>query len=411
MIWLAVKYGHIRLGPKNSEPEFNDVTYFAMLFSAGIGVGLFFYGVSEPLYHQTDNWFAESNYRTQDEVDMFALNLTVFHWGITGWSQYLVVAVCAGLASFRFKLPMSLRSCFFPLLGDHTWGWIGDIIDGFTIVTTVAGVCTSLGLGCFQISAGLARVGAIEDDLADEDLQRVHVITIWIITLIATCSVVSGLSVGIKYLSQLGFGLGMLLLLVVFILDKTNYLLNLIVQEIGYYFQWSIFLLNFHTDAFGQLREGEGRAVDDQAAAVWWMDAWTIFYIGWWVSWGAFVGLFISRISYGRTIRSVIAYSYIAPLGYTMVWFGIFGGVGLRQSRQALELQDLGTEYYEDPNTFLQDGSYNCYDVPQEDIVIDGETVFTNYLPGVTPVCTFNSSKFYVMSSYRVVAAATVLFN
>jgi hypothetical protein len=206
------------------------MTYFAMLFSAGIGVGLFFYGVSEPLWHQSSHWFANSGYRSQDEIDMFALNLTVFHWGITGWSQYLVVAICCGLASYRFNLPMTLRSCFYPMLGEYTWGWIGDVIDGFTIVTTVAGVCTSLGLGAFQIAAGLKRVGAIDDDLSEDKMRNVHVISIWVITLIATCSVVSGLNVGIKYLSQLGFGLGMLLLFLVLVMEKTNYILNLIVQ-------------------------------------------------------------------------------------------------------------------------------------------------------------------------------------
>jgi Cys-rich protein (TIGR01571 family) len=393
MLWLAWRHGNIRLGPRDSEPEFSDITYFAMLFSAGIGVGLFFYGVSEPLWHQSSHWFAESGYRSQDEVDMFALNLTVFHWGITGWSQYLVVAVCAGLASFRFKLPMTLRSCFYPLLGDHTWGWIGDIIDGFTVVTTVAGVCTSLGLGCFQISAGLQRVGAIDDDMTEDETRKVHVIIIWVITLMATCSVVSGLSVGIRMLSELGFSLGMLLLFLVFVLDKTNYLLNLIVQEVGYYFQWSIFLLNFHTDAFGQLKEGEGRAVDGNAAAKWWMDNWTIFYIGWWVAWGAFVGLFIARVSYGRTIRSVIMYSYICPLVYTIIWFGVFGGVGLRQARQAEELKVLGDTYYNSTEHFLSDGSTYCYDVPQEDLVEGDELIFTNSLIGVTPVCLFNSTE------------------
>jgi choline-glycine betaine transporter len=230
MLWLAYRYGDIRLGPQDSTPEFTDITYFAMLFSAGIGVGLFFYGVSEPLWHQSSHWFANAGYRSQDEIDMFAMNLTVFHWGITGWSQYLVVAVCCGLASYRFNLPMTLRSCFYPLLGEYTWGWIGDVIDGFTIVTTVAGVCTSLGLGAFQIAAGLQRVGAIDDDLSEDKMRNVHVISIWVITLIATCSVVSGLNVGIKYLSQLGFGLGMVLLFLVLVMEKTNYILNLIVQ-------------------------------------------------------------------------------------------------------------------------------------------------------------------------------------
>ncbi len=201
-----------------------------MLFSAGISVGLFFYGVSEPLWHQSSHWFAETGYRSQDEIDMFAINLTIFHWGILGWSPYLIVALCVGLSGLRFNLPLTLRSCFYPLLGDYTWGWIGDMIDGFTMVTTVAGVCTSLGLGAFQIKAGLEFVGAVEKDLSSERAQTVHVLSIWAITIVATASVVSGLNVGIKVLSQLGFGLGMVLLMIVLILEKTNFLLNLIVQ-------------------------------------------------------------------------------------------------------------------------------------------------------------------------------------
>lgn len=161
---------------------------------------------------------------------MFALNLTVFHWGITGWSQYLIVGICSGLVSFRFKLPLTLRSCFYPMLGEYTWGWMGDIIDGYTIVTTVAGVCTSLGLGAFSIAAGLKQAGAIDKDISEDDLTDVHLYSIWIITCLATLSVVSGLGVGIKYLSQIAFGLGMLLLFWVFLLEKTNYILNLIVQ-------------------------------------------------------------------------------------------------------------------------------------------------------------------------------------
>ena len=227
---MACRFGHIRLGPKDSRPEFDDLTYFAMLFSAGIGVGIFFYGVSEPLWHQSSNWFAEAGYRSQDEIDMFAINLTIFHWGILGWSPYLVVALCAGLAGFRFNLPFTLRSCFYPLLGDYVWGWIGDMIDGFTIVATVAGVCTSLGLGALQIKAGLEYVGAIDEDLSPLKEQTVHLASIWVITMVATASVVSGLKVGIKVLSQVGFGLGMVLLTVVLVLEKTNFLLNLIVQ-------------------------------------------------------------------------------------------------------------------------------------------------------------------------------------
>lgn len=154
--------------------------------------------------------------------------------------------------------------------------------------------------------------------------------------------------------------------------------------------------MNFHTDAFGQLTTGEGRATDGKAAATWFMDAWTIFYIGWWVSWAAFVGLFIARISKGRTIRSIIVFSYVCPLLYTIVWFGVFGGVGFRQSRQAAELQNLGTALYNNSDYYQSSVSDFCYDVPQvaEIPFLDpkgNEMTFSNTLMGVTPVCLFNS--------------------
>lgn len=274
-------------------------------------------------------------------------------------------------------------------------------VCAYPIFHYYSGVCTSLGLGAFQLAAGLERVGAI----GDADSTRVHVISIWVITLIATGSVVSGLDVGIKILSEFGFGLGIVLLWLCFVLDKTNYLLNLMVQECGYYFQWSILLLNFHTDAFGQLQNGQGRAVDDKAAEAWWMDAWTIFYIGWWVSWAAFVGLFIARISKGRTIGSICFFSYLIPLAYTIIWFSVFGGIGLRQSRQAQELKALGT-LTGDGEAFYANADIDyCYDVPQESVSFNGSVVFENNLMGVTPVCEFNSADsnmawFNVLYSY-----------
>ena len=304
VLYVAYKYGHIKLGLPDSRPEFSNVTYFAMLFSAGVAVGLFFFGVSEPLFYQTDNYFANQSYRTQDEIDQNAINQTLYHWGLAAWGSYIVVAIAQGLGTYRFGLPMTFRSSFYPLLGEYTWGFWGDVIDSFTIVTTVAGICTSLGLGAFQIVAGLQRLGWMETDLDEKEETRALSIIVWIVTVIATCSVISGLNVGIKvnqnthhplatlpeihlffvplslqYLSLLGFCLGMLLLFLCLVLEKTNYIFNLGVQSVGYYFQWSIFQLNFHTDAFGQLDDGEGRAIDGQAAPVWFMDTWTVFYM------------------------------------------------------------------------------------------------------------------------------------
>jgi len=404
--YVAFRYGDVRLGPPGSKPEFSAASYFAMLFAAGVAVGLFFYGVSEPMWHQSSHWYGNEGYHSQDAIDQFAMNQTIYHWGLSGWAGYLVVALACGLASYRFNLPMTLRSGLYPLLGEYTWGWLGDVIDGSTIVVTVAGVCTSLGLGAMQIVTGLKRIKFVDDEATEEKTTNIQIMTIWVITFIATASVISGLHFGIKYLSDVAFGLGMVLLFIVIILEHTPYLFNLIVQTIGYYFQYSIFLIPAWTDAFGQLRAGEGRAVDGLEAAVWWMDAWTIFYMAWWTAWSGFVGLFVARISKGRTVREVVLFGFLCPLFYCFLWFGVFGGVGLRQSRQALELQKLGEDLFNNTEEFLVQGSTVCYDVPQQNIIGDeGEVLFTNHWPGITPVCGFDSGNqdsawFNVMYSF-----------
>jgi len=293
------------------------------------------------------------------------------------------MAVAAGLASFRFGLPMTIRSALYPILGSYTWGWLGDLIDGFSIVTTVSGICTSLGIGAFQITAGLKKLEIIDPEISEEDERVANMITIWVVTAAATMSVVSGLNIGIKILSKVAFGMGMALLVLVLAMDKTYHILNLIVQTCGMYLQWGIFLMPFWTDAYGQLTEGEGRAVDGKASPTWFMDSWTTFYMAWWTAWSCFVGMFIARVSRGRTIREVVGYCFIAPIMYSMSWFCVFGGVGLRQARQAEELQVLGASLHNDSSYFLADGSDYCYDVPQDE---------SNMLPGVTPVCMFDTT-------------------
>jgi len=394
VFWLAYQYGDVKLGKKDDKPEFDDLSYFMMLFSAGVAVGLFFYGVAEPLWHRQSNWYAEAGYHSQDEIDQFALMITMYHWGFAGWSPYIVVAVAAGLAAYRFDLPMTVRSTLYHVLGDHTWGWIGDVIDGFSIVMTVAGVCTSLGLGTIQITAGAKRLGWMDTDLTEDEETNKQVLIIWVITLIATASVVSGLSVGVKLLSQIGFGLGLALLFLCLVMENTKYIFNLTVQTTGYYFQYCIFQIPFWTDAFGQLAPGEGRS-EEGAAETWWMGSWTVFYMAWWTAWGAFVGLFLARISRGRTIRQVVIYSFMAPLVYSLIWFCTFGGIGLRQARQAEELETLGETYFNNSAHFRQDGSNFCYNVPQNDLMDPSDSensIFTNNLKGITPVCQFDTS-------------------
>lgn len=272
LIFVAVKYGHIKFGGKDEAPEFDTGSYFAMIFAAGVAVGLFVFGVAEPLYHRNNHYYANAGYRAQDEVDMFGINMTVTNWGIAAWSPYLIVAVSMGLAGYRFRLPMTFRSCFYPILGDYVWGYLGDIIDAFAIVVTVAGVCTSLGLGAIQMVAGFQALDWVGTDLSQDALKNIQLLTIWGVTGLATASVVSGLHAGVKFLSQLAFGIGMILTFVVFVMDDSKFLMNLIVQETGYYLQWSMLQLNFWTDAYGQLREGEGRAVDGQASDPNWMN-------------------------------------------------------------------------------------------------------------------------------------------
>jgi len=403
IFWVAYRYGNLKLGPKDAEPEFSNVAYFAMLFSAGVGVGLFFFGVSEPLFHQSGNYFTERGYHSQNEIDQWALVITMYHWGFAAWSPYLMVAISGGLGAYCFGLPLTVRSTFFPILGKYTWGWIGDLIDGWSIVMTVAGVCTSLGLGVIQMNTGIRSLGWVSESAND---TTVNTAIIWVITAFATLSVVSGLEKGIKILSITGFSLGCLILFLCFVMEKSYYQLNLLVQSTGYYLQWGIFQLPFFTDAFGSLKEGEGRAVDGKTAPAQWMGWWTVFYMAWWVAWSCFVGLFIARISKNRTLRSVIVGVFIGPTIYSIIWFSFIGGIGLRQERQARELEVIGDVHFDDPSYFASSENPFCYDVPQEDVYNQtGGLLFTNTLPGITPVCQFDSSQstmawFNVMNSF-----------
>lgn len=252
------------------------------------------------------------------------MNITFFHWGIHGWIVYVVVGLLLGFLSYRKGLPMTMRSCFYPLLGDRIYGWMGDFIDTLSVVCTMFGVCTSLGLGAIQLNAGFQRLNR---DIAFSTTNQI--ITIWGVTACATLSVISGLKFGIRRLSELCFGIGMILMLIVLFFDDTWYLLNLYVQSIGYYLQYVV-QIGFHTDAFAQLHNAP-----DKLEASEWMNDWTIFYWGWWIAWCPFVGMFIAKISRGRTIKEFINATLTAPIFYTFLWLTIFGGSGLRMERSA----------------------------------------------------------------------------
>ncbi|XP_028401860.1 uncharacterized protein LOC114524858 [Dendronephthya gigantea] len=321
------KYSNMKLGRDDEEPEFSDVSYFTMLFSAGIGIGLFYYGVAEPLFHyhpgeEYGNRFWNrytDNQRAQD-----AINITFFHWGIHGWIVYTLVGLLMAFIAYRKGLPMTIRSCFYPLLGDRIFGVVGDIIDIISVVPTMFGIATSLGIGVLTLNSGLNRMHS-----GVEETTNNQIIIIWAVTCLATISVVSGLKVGIRRLSEVCFGLGIFLMLFVFFHDNTWFFLNLYVQSIGYYFQYLV-QYAFHTDAFAQL----ANAPDGKQAPNWMAD-WTVFSWGWWITWSPFVGMFIAKISRGGTVRNFINATLTAPILYIFIWFTIFGGAGLKMERDA----------------------------------------------------------------------------
>ena len=334
------KYSDIKLGKEEDEPEFSDPTWFMMLFSCGIGNGLFFFGVAEPVYHYTgDNRFSADHTRPDNTLAQDAVTLTLYHFGIHVWTAYSLVGLILGLVAFREGLPLTMRSCFYPLIGDRVFGWIGDFIDIISIITTLFGVCTNLGLGARQVNEGLHFLipGVPDDDVTTQ------LILIWCITAIATVSTVSGVHAGIKRLSQICFFVGLFVMIVTLFLDNTSYLLNLYVQSIGSYFQ-HILQLGSHTDAFEKLGPSSGfrerqRWVPEGTTSTDgpknWMEGWTLFYWGWWISWCPFVGMFLAKISKGRTIKQFLKGTLTTPFIYISMWMVIFGGAGIHQERSA----------------------------------------------------------------------------
>jgi choline/glycine/proline betaine transport protein len=309
-VWIALSpMGNIRLGKDLEEPEFGLKSWFAMLFAAGMGIGLVFWGVAEPLNH-----FAAPPPGSGGEdatVARNAMDVTFLHWGLHAWAIYVVVGLALAYAVHRKGRPVSIRWALEPLLGKHATGRWGDLIDVIAIVGTIFGVATSLGFGVSQVGAGLAYLGVV-----DEATTTVLVTLVLSITVIALVSVVTGIDRGIKWLSNVNMGLAGLLLLLVLLLGPTVFLLSDFVQQIGSYLQ-NFLRLSFNTFSF---HGDAGQA---------WMSGWTTFYWGWWISWAPFVGVFIARISRGRTVRQFIAGVLLVPTLLTFLWFSVMGGSGL----------------------------------------------------------------------------------
>ena len=305
VVFLGVsRYGDIKLGPDHSEPDYSSTTWFAMLFSAGMGIGLMFFGVAEPVMHFLSPPTGQSG--TVDAARE-ALIITFFHWGLHAWAIYAIVALILAYFSFRHGLPLTLRSALYPLIGERIYGPIGHAVDIFAILGTVLGVATSLGFGVAQINTGLNYLFGLEVSVP------VQIGLIIATTALATLSVVTGLDKGVRRLSELNLGLAVLLLLMVLVLGPTVFILQTFVQNTGGYLT-EIVSRTFNLYAYKP---------ND------WIGGWTLFYWGWWLAWSPFVGLFIARISRGRTIRQFVSGVLLVPAGFTLFWMTVFGDTAI----------------------------------------------------------------------------------
>jgi len=308
-VWMGFsRFGGIRLGKDTDEPEFSMLSWFALLFAAGMGIGLVFYGVSEPLSHYVDPRPGVTG--TPSELAQSALAQTFLHWGFHAWSIYVIVGLALAYAIHRRGRPVSIRWALEPLLGKRVRGGWGNVIDVLALVGTLFGVATSLGLGVLQIAAGLESAGIAEANTASQ------ILIIIAITIVTILSLVTGVHRGIKWLSTTNLLLASLLLVFVLVVGPTQFLLRDFVQSIGNYLQ-NFLGLAFSVSAFAGT-EGEQ-----------WQASWSTFYWGWWISWAPFVGIFIARVSRGRTVREFVAGVLLVPTALTFLWFSVLGGAAI----------------------------------------------------------------------------------
>lgn len=297
---LLGRFSGIRLGGAEARPEFTTLGWFSMLFSAGMGIGLLFYGVAEPMFHFVASPLVEPG---TPEAARVAMDLTFLHWGLHPWAIYAIVGLSLAFFAFNKGLPLSIRSVFYPLLGERIYGPIGNIIDIMATVATLFGVATSLGLGVQQVNAGLNHLFGMPQSVF------VQMILILCITAVATWSVIRGIDGGIKLLSQINVYLAGGLMLFVLLMGPTLFIMKALMENIGFYIQNLPQLATWN----------------ETYEATDWQQAWTLFYWGWWISWSPFVGMFIARVSYGRTVGEFIKGVLLIPTFITFVWITVFG--------------------------------------------------------------------------------------
>ncbi len=303
------KYGDLRLGDDDTRPEYSYFSWFSMLFGAGMGIGLIFWSIAEPILHLQSNPFMSAAQAGTPEAAQIAMRLTFFHWALQPWAIYVIVSLALAFFSYRRKLPLAIRSVLYPILGDKIYGFWGHAVDVLAIFGTIFGVATSLGLGVAQMNTGLHQLINIPVS------SHVQLILIGSIAVISTLSAVSGVGKGVRILSEINLWLSLLVLLFFIFLGPTTYILNSFVQNIGDYLS-HIVPLSFWTNSGAN-------------GVSHWQSKWTVFYWGWWVSWAPFVGMFIARISKGRTIREFTIGVLIVPSLLGMLWLTAFGGTAL----------------------------------------------------------------------------------
>ncbi|MDC1110528.1 BCCT family transporter [Gammaproteobacteria bacterium] len=317
VIYLAFsKHKHLILGGPDAKPEFSNINWIAMLFSAGLGIGLLFYGVAEPIMHLSSSALHDPNANFSDRANL-AMNLTYLHWGFHGWAIYGVVGLCFAYFTFNKNLPFRISSFFSGTIIKKAWGRVS--LDVIAIIATIFGIATSLGLGANQINSGLGYMEILEESF----LSTVGIIVV--ITALGLISVVLGLQTGIKRLSQINMVLCGLFLMFIFIAGPSSFILDGLVQNIGSYIQN---LLSLSSSTQGYMDSS-------------WQNGWTLFYYSWWFAWSPFVGLFIARISYGRSIQEFLLGVVLIPSILVFVWMGVFGNAALYQ--ESMDPNSLST--------------------------------------------------------------------
>ncbi|WP_312120658.1 choline transporter [Kosakonia cowanii] len=306
VIYMACsRYGAIKLGPEQSKPEFSLLSWSAMLFAAGIGIDLMFFSVAEPVtqYMQPPEGAGQTM-----EAARQAMVWTLFHYGLTGWSMYALMGIALGYFSYRYNLPLTIRSALYPIFGKRINGPIGHTVDIAAVIGTIFGIATTLGIGVVQLNYGLKVLFDVPEGLT----AQMALIVLSVV--IATISVTSGVDKGIRILSELNVALALGLILFVLFMGKTDFLLNALVLNVGDYIN-RFMGMTLNTFAFDRPTQ--------------WMNSWTLFFWAWWVAWSPFVGLFLARISRGRTIREFVLGTLIIPFTFTLLWLSVFGNAAL----------------------------------------------------------------------------------